>query len=130
MLRNASDRTLEVRIELNSHLLVQSHIGIQTTLFGKKLPSPIILAPIGVQGTFNAEGEFPAARAAQKLGIPFTLSTAASRTIEEVAEANGDGHRWFQLYWYVVYCRRGNRRPLISTQASLRRRHSIPPEAR
>lgn len=81
MLRNASDRTLE------------------TTLFGKKLPSPIILAPIGVQGTFNAEGEFPAARAAQKLGIPFTLSTAASRTIEEVAEANGDGHRWFQLYW-------------------------------
>ncbi|KAJ3520483.1 hypothetical protein NMY22_g12740 [Coprinellus aureogranulatus] len=81
MLRNATDRTLE------------------TTLFGKKYSSPLILAPIGVQGTFNPDGELPAARAAQKLGIPFTLSTAASRTIEEVAEANGDGPRFFQLYW-------------------------------
>lgn len=81
MFRNATERTLV------------------TTLFGQTLSSPIILAPIGVQGTFNAEGELPAARAAQKLGIPFTLSSAASRTIEEVAEANGDGHRWFQLYW-------------------------------
>ncbi|RXW23804.1 hypothetical protein EST38_g2070 [Candolleomyces aberdarensis] len=81
MLRDANNRTLE------------------TTLFNKKLSSPLILAPIGVQGIFHPEAESGAARAAQKLNIPYVLSTAATRTIEEIAEANGDGHRWFQLYW-------------------------------
>lgn len=89
--RSVSSRQIFVRMYLTPEL--------QTTLFGQKVSSPIILAPIGVQGSFNPDGELPAARAAQKLGIPFTLSTAASRTMEEVAEANGDGHRWFQLYW-------------------------------
>ena len=73
---------------------------IQTTIFGVTHPSPIFVAPIGVQAIFAKEAELNPARAAGKLKIPFILSTAASRTIEEVAEANGpDGHRWFQLYW-------------------------------
>ena len=59
------------------------------------------MAPIGVQSIFHPDAEFNPARAGKALKVPFILSTAASRTIEEVAEANGDGHRWFQLYWLV-----------------------------
>ena len=59
------------------------------------------MAPIGVQSIFHLGAEFNPARAGKALKVPFILSTAASRTIEEVAEANGDGHRWFQLYWLV-----------------------------
>ena len=59
----------------------------------------MFIAPIGVQGTFHPEGELNPAKAGKALGIPFILSTAATRTIEEIAEANGDGYRWFQLYW-------------------------------
>lgn len=74
--------------------------NLQTTLFGKILPSPLILAPIGVQSIFHPDGESASARAAGKLKIPYAMSTAATRTIEEVAEANGpDSERWFQLYW-------------------------------
>lgn len=57
------------------------------------------MAPIGVQGIFSAEGELAAARAAKNLGVPFIMSTASSRSLESVAKENGDGHRWYQLYW-------------------------------
>jgi len=73
--------------------------SLETTIFGVVHSSPIFMAPIGVQSTFHPDAEFNPARAGKALGVPFILSTAASRTIEEVAEANGDGHRWFQLYW-------------------------------
>lgn len=57
------------------------------------------MAPIGVQGIFSAEGELAAARAAKNLGVPLIMSTASSRSLESVAKENGDGHRWYQLYW-------------------------------
>jgi isopentenyl diphosphate isomerase/L-lactate dehydrogenase-like FMN-dependent dehydrogenase len=47
----------------------------------------------------HPDGELATARAAAALGVPMILSTAASHTIEEVAESNGDGPRWYQLYW-------------------------------
>ncbi|KAI8986151.1 FMN-dependent alpha-hydroxy acid dehydrogenase [Trametes punicea] len=72
---------------------------IETTLFGVKHPSPLVIAPLGVQGILHADGELATARAAAKLGIPMVVSCAASRSIEAVAKANGDGPRWFQLYW-------------------------------
>ncbi|BCW96250.1 MAG: lactate 2-monooxygenase [Fimbriimonadales bacterium] len=68
-------------------------------LFGRRYPAPIYVAPVGVQGIIHQEGELATARACAKLGIPFTLSTVASYTIEQVAEAMGDAPRWFQLYW-------------------------------
>ncbi len=68
-------------------------------LFGRRYPAPIYVAPVGVQGIIHSEGELATARACAKLGIPFTLSTVASYTIEQVAEAMGDAPRWFQLYW-------------------------------
>ncbi|KAJ7654677.1 oxidoreductase [Mycena polygramma] len=73
--------------------------NLETTIFGVRHPSPILIGPIGTQAIFMADAELAPARAGKNLGIPFIMSTAASRTIEDVAEANGDGHRWFQLYW-------------------------------
>ncbi|KAF9003955.1 oxidoreductase [Cyathus striatus] len=73
--------------------------SLSTTIFGVKHSSPLFIAPIGVQAIFNEQAELAPARAGAKLGVPLILSTAASRTIEEVAEANGDGYRWYQLYW-------------------------------
>ncbi|KAK6525276.1 hypothetical protein TWF694_005422 [Orbilia ellipsospora] len=72
---------------------------LETTLFGQKYATPLIQAPIGVQSIFNPNGEKGIAKICSELGIPFTLSTAASSTIEEVASAGRDGPRWFQLYW-------------------------------
>jgi len=81
MLRNATDRNLE------------------TTIFGVKLPSPVLIAPVGVQGILHKDGELATARAASSVGVPLIMSTASTRSIEAVAKANGDGHRWYQLYW-------------------------------
>jgi L-lactate dehydrogenase (cytochrome) len=70
-----------------------------TSVLGLDLPSPIMTAPIGVQGIIHQDAEVAVARAAAGLGIPMLLSTVSSYSIEEVAEASGDGNRWFQLYW-------------------------------
>lgn len=69
------------------------------TVLGTSMPSPILLAPIGVQSIVHPDGELATARAASSLGVPMVLSTASSYALEDVAEANGDGPRWFQLYW-------------------------------
>ncbi|KAJ7166321.1 oxidoreductase [Mycena crocata] len=76
---------------------------LETTIFGVKYSSPVFIAPIGVQGIFAAEAELAPARAGKKLGVPYIMSTASSRSIEDVAEANGDGHRWYQLYWPATH---------------------------
>ncbi|KAH9983254.1 FMN-dependent alpha-hydroxy acid dehydrogenase [Russula vinacea] len=76
-----------------------THRNLDTTLFGVKLPSPILVAPIGVQGILHKDGELATASAAANVGVPFVLSTASTRSIEAVAKANSDGHRWYQLYW-------------------------------
>jgi isopentenyl diphosphate isomerase/L-lactate dehydrogenase-like FMN-dependent dehydrogenase len=72
---------------------------LSTTVLGTRAPAPVLLAPLGVQSILHPEGELATASAAAELGLPMVLSTASSHTIEEVAEANGDGSRWFQLYW-------------------------------
>ncbi len=79
-----------------------SQRDLSVELFGVHLPAPVILGPVGVQGILHKDGELASARAAAALGLPFTFSTAASRSIEEVARAAdsaGNGARWFQLYW-------------------------------
>lgn len=68
-------------------------------VFGERWPQPFAIAPIGVQAGCHPEGEKATARVAAELGIPFILSTVATFDIETVAEASGDGRRWFQLYW-------------------------------
>jgi len=68
-------------------------------VLGTQMPAPFMLAPVGVQKIIHADGELATARAAAATGVPFILSTAASSTIEDVAEAAGDTPRWYQLYW-------------------------------
>ncbi len=75
------------------------HRDLRTELFGARLPAPVLLAPVGGQSMCHPEGDVATARAAASLGVPLILSTVASRSMEEVAEAMGDATRWFQLYW-------------------------------
>jgi lactate 2-monooxygenase len=72
---------------------------LATTVLGQDMPAPVLLAPVGVQSIVHPDGELATARAAAALGLTMVLSTASSHTIEEVAEASGDGRRWYQLYW-------------------------------
>jgi lactate 2-monooxygenase len=76
-----------------------SERDIAVEVLGTSSPTPFLLAPIGVLSIAHAEGELAVARAAAATGVPMVLSSAASHSIEEVAEAMGDAQRWFQLYW-------------------------------
>jgi L-lactate dehydrogenase (cytochrome) len=85
-------------------------IDLSTTLFGREMPLPVALAPIGIGGMYRRRGETQAARAANARGLPFTLSTVALCGIDEVRRAT-DGPLWFQLY---VLRDRGFMRDLIA----------------
>jgi len=74
-----------------------SALDLSTELFGEKLALPIALAPIGLAGLNARRGERQAVRAAEKAGIPFTLSTVGACAIGEVAAAASKPF-WFQLY--------------------------------
>jgi lactate 2-monooxygenase len=68
-------------------------------LFGRRLPSPLLLAPIGVLEMAHPEADVAVARAAASCGVPMVFSSQASRPMETCAAAMGDAPRWFQLYW-------------------------------
>lgn len=72
---------------------------LSVELFGTTLPAPMLLAPIGVQSIIHPDAEVATARGAASVNVPSVLSTAASKSLEEVAEAAGDTPRWYQLYW-------------------------------
>ncbi|MEV6238236.1 lactate 2-monooxygenase [Lentzea sp. NPDC051838] len=93
--REAFDRVRIVPRMLTN--ATERHLGVN--VLSTDLPAPVMLAPVGVQSILHPDGELATARAAAELGIPMVLSTASSHTIEEVAEASGDGPRWYQLYW-------------------------------
>lgn len=76
-----------------------SQRSIATELFGTVLKSPVLLAPIGVLSIIHPEAEIAVARAAKELQVPQIVSTVSSKTLEEIAAANGDNPHWFQLYW-------------------------------
>jgi lactate 2-monooxygenase len=76
-----------------------SHRDLGAELLGTRLPAPVILAPVGVQGIIHSEAEVATARAAASLGLPFVLSTLSSKSIEDVANSARSAPRWFQLYW-------------------------------
>jgi L-lactate dehydrogenase (cytochrome) len=68
-----------------------------TTMVGQATKMPVCIAPVGLTGMQHADGEIHAARAAEKFGIPFTLSTMSICSIEDIAE-NTTAPFWFQLY--------------------------------
>jgi lactate 2-monooxygenase len=81
VLRDVSDRDLSVQ------------------LLGRSLPTPFLLAPIGVLELAHRDADVAVAKAAAAEGVPMIFSNQASRPMEQVAGAMGDGPRWFQLYW-------------------------------
>ncbi len=74
-----------------------SGLDLSTTLFGESLAMPLVLAPVGLAGMLRRRGELQAARAADRFGIPLTLSSVSVCPIEEVAPAI-QRPLWFQLY--------------------------------
>ena len=86
------------RITLRQRVLRDvSAIDLSTELFGEKLAMPVALAPIGLAGMNARRGEVQAARAAQRAGVPFTLSTVSACPISEVRRGV-ERPFWFQLY--------------------------------
>ena len=69
----------------------------KTKMIGQDVAMPVALAPVGLTGMQNADGEIKAARAAEKFGVPYTLSTMSICSIEDVA-AHTTKPFWFQIY--------------------------------
>ena len=87
-----------------SKLLLKQRVAIDmtgrnlaSTMIGQDVAMPVGLAPVGLTGMQCADGEIKAARAAEKFGVPFTLSTMSICSIEDVAE-NTEKPFWFQVY--------------------------------
>jgi L-lactate dehydrogenase (cytochrome)/lactate 2-monooxygenase len=73
--------------------------SMQTTLLGRTIPAPVLLAPIGVLEMAHRDAEYAVARAARSLGVPMVISTQGSVPMEETARTLGDSPRLYQLYW-------------------------------
>ncbi|PIE08754.1 MAG: alpha-hydroxy-acid oxidizing enzyme [Rhodobacterales bacterium] len=86
------------RIRLRQRVAVDmSDRSTRTTMAGEEAAMPVALAPVGLTGMQHADGEILAARAAEKFGVPFTLTTMSICSIEDVAEHTSKPF-WFQLY--------------------------------
>ncbi|KAI0873926.1 glycolate oxidase [Hypoxylon argillaceum] len=72
---------------------------LKVTLFGEQYDSPVLMAPVGAQQVYHEDREIATAAACAELNIPFIMSTSSTSSILEVAKANSDHPRWFQLYW-------------------------------
>ncbi len=77
-----------------------STLDTSCEVLGKKFALPVGIAPTGFTRMMHTEGERAGARAAAKFGIPFTLSTLGTTTVEDVVAAAPDGTNWFQLYMW------------------------------
>ncbi|KAL2055579.1 hypothetical protein ABVK25_004387 [Lepraria finkii] len=94
-----ANRQAFFRHRITPRQLVDTNVRDTTaTIFGHKVTAPIGFAPIGINKIYNKDGELPVAKIANELNLPYTLSTAGSNPIEKVAEANGQGPRFYQLY--------------------------------
>ncbi|WP_091543868.1 alpha-hydroxy-acid oxidizing protein [Modestobacter sp. DSM 44400] len=68
-------------------------------LFGRRLPAPVLLGPVGALELVHPEADLAVARAAAAVGVPMVFSNQASVPLEITAGAMGDSPRWMQLYW-------------------------------
>jgi L-lactate dehydrogenase (cytochrome) len=86
------------RLEFRPRVLSDvGQVDISTSLLGKPMPAPIVLGPTGFTRIVTPGGELDVARAAARAGLPYTLSTMATRSVEEVAAVSA-GPKWFQVY--------------------------------
>ena len=92
-------RTALERIELEPRGLVAvGEVDTTTEILGRPAALPLVLAPTGYTRMMHHEGEGAVIRVARSAGLPYTLSTMGTRSIEEVAAIGPDVDRWFQLY--------------------------------
>jgi len=93
-----SNESAFAKIRLRQRVAVDiEQRSVRTTMIGEDVAMPVALAPTGLTGMQHADGEILAARAAERFGVPFTLSTMSICSIEDVA-ANTTRPFWFQLY--------------------------------
>lgn len=76
-----------------------SNVQTSINLFGKTYPTPLLFAPVGMNGMVHDEGELAVVRAAEHLNMPYIQSTVSTYALEEVAQAAPSATKWFQLYW-------------------------------
>ena len=89
------------RVEFQPRILRDvSVVDTSVVMLGKKASMPIGIAPTGFTRMMQTEGEYAGATAARDAGIPYTLSTMGTRSIEDVARIVPDGRNWFQLYMW------------------------------
>lgn len=85
--------------EYRAHVLRNvEHVDTTIDIFGQRSAAPFVLAPTGFTRMMHHEGELAVAAAAAKAGVPYTLSTVGTTSIEDVANVQPTGARWFQLY--------------------------------
>jgi L-lactate dehydrogenase (cytochrome) len=75
-----------------------SAVDASATLLGKPSALPLVLAPTGFSRMAHSRGELAVAKAAERAGVPYTLSTLSTRSIEEVAAVAPEARKWFQVY--------------------------------
>lgn len=99
-------RTVRANLEAFDHhrivprmLIDVEHRDLSVELFGRRVPAPLLFAPIGVLEMAHPRAERAVAEAARALGLPMVISTQGSLPMEETAEVLGDSPRWYQLYW-------------------------------
>jgi isopentenyl diphosphate isomerase/L-lactate dehydrogenase-like FMN-dependent dehydrogenase len=96
----AADRSAFARWQLIPRVLHDVSVrDVGVELFGRRIPAPILLAPVGALGLVHPGADVEVARAAAALGLPYIMSNQASRSMEECAAVMGGSPRWFQLYW-------------------------------
>ena len=92
-------RRLFAEMELQPSILRNvSEIDLSTTILGNRSELPFAFAPTGFTRMMNHEGESAVVKVAERLGIPYALSTMGTTSIEDVAAAAPDARKWFQLY--------------------------------
>jgi L-lactate dehydrogenase (cytochrome)/glycolate oxidase len=94
-------RTAYEKLEFQPKILLNvKDVDISVNMLGKNASMPIGIAPTGFTRMMQTEGEYAGACAASDAGIPYTLSTMGTRSIEDVAKAAPNGRNWFQLYMW------------------------------
>ena len=78
-----------------------STIDLSTEILGKPSRLPVGIAPTGFTRMMQSEGEYAGSQAAEAAGVPYTLSTMGTASLEDVAEAAPNGRNWFQLYLWT-----------------------------
>ena len=89
------------RVEFQPRVLRNvKDVDLTVKMLGKQMQMPLGIAPTGFTRMMQTEGEYAGATAARDAGIPYTLSTMGTRSIEDVARIAPDGRNWFQLYMW------------------------------